>query len=122
MARRGAPRRPIEEAREFGRLVELERKQNPSRREKLDTLFHRVRRTDPRRWGSRPKMYRLWAEYKKDRARQPVYRPGRLVRWIEISREASGLEKLPPRKEGEGLLARWAALSAESLKPKSRDD
>jgi hypothetical protein len=62
--------RPIEDAREFGRLVELERKRTP--RAKLDDLFHRVRRGDPRRWKSLSTMYRLWADYKKDRKQNPL--------------------------------------------------
>ena len=63
---RGA--RPISEAREFGRLVELERK--PNRREKLETLFFRVRRRDPKRWKSLSTMYRLWKDFEADQKRQ----------------------------------------------------
>jgi len=65
---RGAPKRPISEAREFGRLVEAER--NPKRREKLETLFFRVRRSDPKRWGSVSKMWRLWRDFQVDQNQQ----------------------------------------------------
>jgi hypothetical protein len=62
----GAPRRPIDEAREFGRLVERERKP----REKLEAVFFRVHRRDPKRWGSPSKMWRLWREFQADKKRQ----------------------------------------------------
>ena len=61
-------RRSISEAREFGRLVEAERK--PKRREKLETLFLRVWRRDPKRWRSVRTMYRLWWEFRADQTRQ----------------------------------------------------
>jgi seryl-tRNA synthetase len=57
-------RRSISEAREFGRLVEAERK--PNRHEKLETLFLRVWRRDPKRWRSVRTMYRLWREFRAD--------------------------------------------------------
>jgi hypothetical protein len=60
-------RRSISEAREFGRLVEAERK--PTRHEKLETLFLRVWRRDPKRWRSVRTMYRLWGEFLADQSR-----------------------------------------------------
>ena len=35
-----------------------------------ETLFFRVRRRDPKRWGSLSTMYRLWEEFRKDQTRQ----------------------------------------------------
>jgi hypothetical protein len=67
MGKRGAPRRQIDKAREFGRLVEGERK--PNRRENIETLFFRVHRRNPK-WGSLSTMYRLWGAFQKDQNRQ----------------------------------------------------
>lgn len=56
------PAKPIEEARAFGRLVELHRKPG----DKLKSVFERVRRLDPKRWGSTRSMFRLWGRYRAD--------------------------------------------------------
>jgi hypothetical protein len=90
MGQRGRPKRPIAEAREFGRLVELARKKS-NRSEKLETLFFRVRRQDATRWGSFPKMWRLWAAFQADqvRHREAEHRLAQMERKIRQFEEAS---------------------------------
>lgn len=60
--RHGRPRKAIEEAREFGALVEQEKKPG----EKQARVFERVRRHDPLRWKSERTMFRLWKLYRAD--------------------------------------------------------
>jgi hypothetical protein len=69
------PPKPIDEAREFGRQIEQERKPG----EKLTAVFARVRRTDRRRWGSERTMFRLWKTYREMRSKR-VLPPKRLAR------------------------------------------
>jgi hypothetical protein len=70
MARRGRPPKArvlrLREAREFGRLVEIER----GRGGQVGTAMEAVRRRSPRRWGSRSKMFALWKQYRADKARR----------------------------------------------------
>lgn len=61
LGKRGRPRRSRIEAAEFGRLVEAERAAGART---LDEAKTRVRRRNPRRWGSPRKMDALWAESK----------------------------------------------------------
>jgi hypothetical protein len=62
MAGYGRPPVPIEEARAFGRLVIRERKPGES----LEAVFVRIRRREPRRWGSIRTMWRLWRAFRAD--------------------------------------------------------
>jgi hypothetical protein len=79
----GRPPRSIEEAREFGRLVELERKSTPGAKD--EEIFYRIRRSDPKRWKSRATMYRFWADYKKDLKQNPVQ--AQFWRWVRDNRD-----------------------------------
>ena len=56
----GRPRREVFDALAFGREVERERKPY----DKLETVFHRLHRRDPRRWKSERTMFRLWGEFR----------------------------------------------------------
>jgi hypothetical protein len=62
----GRPPRAIIEAREFGEMVERERKPY----EKTKTVFYRLHRRNPKRWKSERTMFRLWKDYHQDKARQ----------------------------------------------------
>jgi hypothetical protein len=64
------PRRPIEEAREFGYLVGVERPLLPKKAQYK--LFECIRRRDPKRWKSMSAMNRLWRAYKEDCKRNRV--------------------------------------------------
>lgn len=61
--KRGRKPVSLDEAREFARLVEQERKPG----EKLDpTVFLRIRRREPKRWGSTATMWRRWCMAKQE--------------------------------------------------------
>jgi hypothetical protein len=64
-SRVGRPSVPLREAREFGTLVEQEMAENPD--DKRTRIFDRIRRRDPRRWGSVRKMFRLWKMYREEK-------------------------------------------------------
>ena len=69
MAGKGKPgrsRRSIKEAREFLRLLDIERERLPDAPQE-DVHFHNIRKLDPERWGSMSKMYRLLREGTADR-------------------------------------------------------
>ena len=56
---RGRPELPLDDAWEFGQAVIRERKEGES----LKDVFARIRRGDPRRWGSVARMWRLWRTF-----------------------------------------------------------
>jgi hypothetical protein len=95
------PRRPIEEAYEFGRLVENERKKLPH--EKQDDIFHRIRRRDPKRWKSLSTMYRLWGLYKKDREQNPLQ--AEFSEWWQRQLKGAEAPKLRGRRPNTGRLS-----------------
>jgi hypothetical protein len=76
----GRPHRDIAAAREFGALVEGERKPY----DKLESTFIRVQRRDPRRWRSMSTMYRLWRLFHADKDWQRLR--GRIAE-LEATRE-----------------------------------
>ncbi|MFH0301004.1 hypothetical protein AAFX91_28020 [Bradyrhizobium sp. 31Argb] len=96
-------RRSIEEAREFGRLVELERSRP---RASLKTIFQRIRRSNPKPWKGRSErtMFRLWADFKKDRKQNPLQ--AEFAEWWQRQLQGKGgkAPKLRKRRPNTGRL------------------
>ena len=99
MAKRGRSKRPIDEARAFGDLVELELKRTPSA--SLERVFQRIRRSGPKRWRKSDRtMYRLLADFKKDHTENPFR--AELLAWMQ--RDDGAAPKLRERRPDTGRL------------------
>jgi hypothetical protein len=98
MAKRGRPPRPIDEAREFGRLIEIER----GRGSQLGPAMDAVRRRSPRRWGSRSKMFDLWGQYLADKVQRarPAVKERGSVRDSKGPHVKGGRDRKGPGKAG----------------------
>jgi hypothetical protein len=94
MKKQGRPPTQEAEAREFGRLVEAERKPG----EQLKAVFLRIYRRDPRRWGSAYKMRRLWKGHRRQ-VRKATALPG------ELSRSLAEFKAALPKARAEKIEA-----------------